>query len=106
MPVAAFASQAKGFFSKMAKNGENGLSEKSKNRYLCGTNLDRLEIIKELAEKYKCSVAAIVCGAMCSLDYPSLFPIIGGSNVSQIADSMSGADITVEKEDLEHIFEI
>ena len=104
MPVAAYASQAKGFFSKMAEMGEDGLSKKSKERYLCGENLRTLEIIKELSVKYECSIAAIVCGALCSLSSPDTFPIIGGSKVSQIEDSMKGADVTLTKEELGAIF--
>ncbi len=104
MPVAAYASQAKGFFSKMASIGENGLSPKSKNRYLCPENLERLELIKKLSQKYECSIAAIVCGALCSLSCPDVFPIIGGSRVEQIIDSMHGADITLEKDELDSLF--
>ena len=104
MPVAAYASQAKGFFSKMASIGEDGLSPKSKERYLCAENLKRLELIKKLAQKYECSIAAVVCGALCSLTCPDVFPIIGGSRVEQIIDSMHGADITLEKDELESLF--
>ena len=104
MPVAAYASQAKGFFSKMAELGEGGLSQKSKDRYLCEENLHRLAIIKELSAKYGCSIAAVVCGALCSLSSPEVFAIIGGSKVSQIEDSMKGADIIFEKDELRSIF--
>ncbi len=104
MPVAAYASQAKGFFSKMAKSGEEGLSAKSKDRYLCPENLRTLEIIKELSAKYGCSIAATVCGALCSLDMPEVFAIIGGSNASQIEDSMKGADIILDSDELRSIF--
>ena len=104
MPVAAYASQAKGFFSKMVLTGEAGLSPKSKERYLCEENLKRLESIKALSEKYACSVAAAVCGALCSIDAPDVFPIIGGSRVAQITDSMSGADIVMEKSEVDALF--
>lgn len=104
MPVAAYASQAKGFFSKMASVGVEGLSVKSRDRYLCDENLRRLDYIKELSEKYCCSVAAIVCSALCSLNKPNTFPIIGGSKVEQIIDSMQGADIVLSDSELEKIF--
>ena len=99
-PVAAYASQAKGFFSKMASIGESGLSVKSKERYLCAENLKKLEMIKELSKKYDCSIAAIVCGALCSLQSPDVFPIIGGSRIEQIEDSMKGSDIVLSPEEL------
>lgn len=104
MPVAAFASQAKGFFSKLANGGEASLSIKSHNRYFCDENLKRYGIIKELSEKYDCSIAAIVCASMCSIDSPDIFPIIGGSNPDQISDSMSGGDLVLERREIELIF--
>lgn len=106
MPVAAYASQAKGFFSKMATVGEQGLSEKSKGRYMCAENLRRLEIIKELSGKYDCSIAAIVCGALCSLTSPDVFPIIGGSRIEQIEDSMCGADVALEDSELSSLIDV
>ncbi len=104
MPVAAYASQAKGFFSKMSALGDTGLSPKSKERYLCGENLKRLELIKKLAQKYECSIAAIVCSTLHSINCPDVFPIIGGSHPGQITDSMTGADITLEQAELDTIF--
>lgn len=104
MPVAAYSSQAKGFFSKMAEQGESALSEKAKKRYLCDENLNRLEVIKELSQKYNCSIAALICGAFCSFDNPEVFPIIGGSRLSQIVDSLNGADVALTKEELIRIF--
>lgn len=104
MPVVAYSSQAKGFFSKMAAYGESALSEKAKLRYMCKENLRRLEIIKELSKKYECSVAAAVCGCLCSFDLPDVFPIIGGSSIEQIEDSMNGADVVINAKELEELF--
>jgi len=104
MPVVAYSSQAKGFFSKVAEKGIDALSEKAKKRYLCEENLEKLEVMKSLSEKYNCSVGAIVCGAMCSINCPDTFPVIGGSRVSQIEDSVSGADIVLSPEELKMIF--
>ncbi len=104
MPVAAYSSQAKGFFSKMAEQGESALSEKAKKRYLCDENVNRLEVIKELSQKYNCSVAALICGAFCSFVAPEVFPIIGGSRLSQIVDSLNGADVVLTKDELVRIF--
>ena len=104
MPVVAYSSQAKGFFSKVAEQGTDALSEKAKKRYLCEENLKKVEIMKALSQKYSCSVGAIVCGAMCSISTPDTFPVIGGSRVSQIKDSMSGADIVLHENELSMIF--
>lgn len=106
MPVVAYSSQAKGFFSKMAEYGENGLSEKAKKRYLCEENLNRLEVLKRLSKKYNVSVAGIICGAFSSFSIPEVFPVIGGSRVEQIKDSLSGADVMVDREELMEIFKL
>ncbi len=104
MPLVAYSSQAKGFFSKMAEYGENSLSEKARKRYLCKENLDKLEIFKALSKKYSASVGSIVCSAMCSIESPATFPVIGGSSTVQIEDSMLGANIILTKEEIKEIF--
>ena len=104
MPVVAYSSQAKGFFSKMAENGENALSEKAKKRYLCRENIDRLEVLKELSKQYNTSIAGIICGAFSSFEVPEVFPVIGGSCIEQIKDSLGGADVKLDKQELKSIF--
>ena len=104
MPVVAYSSQAKGFFSKMAQKGESALSEKAKKRYLCAENLKRLEVLKQLSEKYKTTVASVISGAFSSFEVPEVFPVIGGSRIEQIIDSMGGADIKLENDELKSIF--
>ncbi len=103
LPVVAYSSQAKGFFSKMAEQGEEALSEKAKKRYLCDENLRRLEIIKKLASDCNCSVASVVCGILCSIPEVDVFPVIGGRTVSQITDSLNGADITVSADAIKSV---
>ena len=102
--VFAYASQGKGFFSKMALFGKDGLSDKAKERYLCSENLRKFQYIKKLSEKYECSVASIVCGSLCSINKPDVFPIIGGRTVEQIEDSMCGADLALKTAELHELF--
>lgn len=104
MPVVAYSSQAKGFFSKMAEKGESALSDKAKKRYLCRENIDRLEVLKQLSKQYSTSIAGIICGAFSSFEVPEVFPVIGGSRIEQIKDSLNGADVKLDKRDLEDIF--
>jgi len=105
MPVVAYSSQAKGFFSKMAEQGESALSEKAKKRYYCEENLKRLEVLKKLSSKHNVSVAAIICAAFSSFEAPEVFPIIGSSKLEQMEDSLSGADAVISKAELQEIFE-
>lgn len=106
MPVAAYSAQAKGFFSQLAEKGEEALSEKARKRYYCAENLERLEVIKALADKNHCSVASLICGALCSFVKPEVFPIIGGRTLLQIEDSLKGADVVLSEEELEGIFKL
>ncbi len=104
MPVFAYASQAKGFFSKVIESGISALSEKSRDRYLCDENLKRLEKVRALSEKHGISAAATVCALLASIDAPDVFPIIGGSRPGQIKDSMSASDVKFEKYEIEEVF--
>ena len=104
IPVVAYSSQAKGFFSKMAETGEASLSDKAKKRYLNKENLETLEILKSIAEKNSCSVASVINGAFCSFVSPEVFPIIGGRTLHQIEDSLKGADLSLSEAELSEIF--
>lgn len=104
MPVVAYSSQAKGFFSKMAEQGESALSEKARARYLCDENLDRLEVMKRISSEKGCSIASVICAAFCSFKCPEVFPIIGGRTLEQITDSLNGQDITLTDSDIFNIF--
>lgn len=104
LPVVAYSSQAKGFFSKMAETGEGALSDKAKKRYLNEENLMTLEVLKKLSREHGASVASVICGAFCSFSEPEVFPLIGGRNTKQIEDSMNGADVVLSNEELSEIF--
>ena len=106
MPVVAYSSQAKGFLSKLAEQGESALSEKAKKRYLCEENIKRTEVLKRFSEKYNVSIAAIICGAFSSFENPEVFPVIGGSRLEQIEQSLTGADVKIDKEELIEIFKM
>ena len=103
LPVVAYSSQAKGFFSKMSEHGIDSLSQKAKDRYLNSENMKTLKVLEELSCKYSCSVASVICSAFCSLDVPEVFPIIGGRNIGQITDSMNGAEITLTMEEVKKV---
>ena len=101
IPVVAFASQGKGFFSKIYNGGIDSLSDKAKDRYLCEDNLRRYEAIKTLAEKYNTSVGAIAVAWIASQTDVTAMPIIGCKNEAQLADSLKAADLVLTKEEIE-----
>lgn len=51
LPVFAFSSQAKGFFSKLLSGGEAALSLKTKERFLTEQNLQTAERVKRLCQE-------------------------------------------------------
>ncbi len=105
LPVVAYSSQAKGFFSKMTERGESALSQKARDRYLCEENMKKLKVIQKLTKRYSCSIASLICGAFCSFDQPEVFPIIGSRTVSQMEDSMLGADVLLTRDEVKMVFE-
>lgn len=103
--VMAFASQAKGFFSKYIAGGEDALSPKARERYLSSDNISKAWYIKELMKKYNTSAAAIVCSAFESISGLNAYPIIGGRTVEQISESLDSADISITQKECDTLFE-
>lgn len=104
MPVVAYSSQAKGFFSKIVSSGEGGLSEKARKRYLNSENLATLGVLKGLSSKYAISVASLIACAFASFDEPEVFPVVGCSNAVQLEDSLGCCDLQLPREEIDEIF--
>lgn len=103
MPVFAFASQAKGFFSKLDKGGAEALSPKARTRYLSEENLRRFDVIRRLAAEHGTTVGGIVVAALTSNTDFQTIPIIGCKNSDQLSDSMNGADILLTQAEIDEI---
>lgn len=97
--IFAFASQAKGFFSKYDNGGEAELSKKAAQRYLCEENLKRYEKAKALAEKYNMPISAVILAYITSRTDINAYAIAGAKNASQIEDCLKGADLKLTQED-------
>ncbi|MDD4689794.1 MAG: aldo/keto reductase, partial [Eubacteriales bacterium] len=82
--IFAFASQAKGFFSKYASGGEAKLSQKSAQRYLWDENLKRYQRAREVASKYNLPISAVILGYITSREDINGYPIVGAKHISQI----------------------
>lgn len=92
MPVFAFSAQSKGFFSKAIAHGIEGLSEKSRLRFLNPENARKIERVRVLSEMTQLSPAAIAIGYLTS-GKPESVAIVGCSSVAQLYDTLSGADV-------------
>ncbi len=104
IPVVAFASQGKGFFSKYAENGENALSEKAKERYLTEKNIAVCGRVKEIAAAHNTSVGAVAVAYLMSVKEVSAMPIIGCKNEIQLSDSLKAADLNLTEEEMKFIY--
>ncbi len=105
MTVFAFASQAKGFFSKMYSGGIEALSPKARDRYLNEKTLARYERIKEIAEKYERTVGEVSLSALVSNSDFDTVAIVGCKNLAQLEDSLGAWGFKMNDEDVKYIFE-
>lgn len=92
MPVFAYSSQARGFFSKAIEHGFARLQEKTRTRFYSAENLKKLERVRTLATNLHLSPAAIVT-AYITNETPSSVAIVGCSSVEQLKDTLSGGDV-------------
>lgn len=88
LPVMAFASQAKGLFSKYIAGGEAALNEKIRQRFLTEENLHRIDRVQRLSERTGYSPAAITLSYI-TCNAVDGYAIVGCSNVDQLMDSLS-----------------
>lgn len=100
--VFAFASQGKGFFSKLAM-GEEFLSPKSKERYYCTENLKRFKAVEEIKNKYHISSAATVLAYVYSDKNINASAIIGAKNKIQLSDCLSASNFVLTPEEIEYL---
>lgn len=104
IPVLAFSSQAKGYFSKIIAGGEEALSPKSRSRFSLPVNADRLERLSEFCRERGLSPAAVVLACITCNTLPAC-AIIGCSNEVQLADSMTAADLTLSPKEVRWLFD-
>lgn len=95
LSVFAYASQAKGFFSKLDNGGLESLSEKAKSRYFCDTNMEIFNRVKTVSKEYGRSVGEVAISALISNTDFQTVPIIGCKNTEQLRESMSGASLVL-----------
>ena len=100
LPCVPFSSQAKGFLTKLAAQGEAALTDKARRRFLCPENLGALERARKLSGETGYSVGAISLAWLTSQPFPTL-PIAGVSRMEHIAALAEASDavLTAEQRD-------
>ncbi len=99
MPVFAFSSQAKGFFSKFIDDGEANLNQKIRSRFLTAENRERAERVRALSQQLLVSPAAITLGFLMHQEVDTV-AIVGCSTVEQLKDSLSAKDLVLDRDHL------
>lgn len=102
LAVFAFASQGKGFFSKLAQ-GEEFLSEKAKERYFCEKNLERFKAVEEIKKAHGVSSSAAVLSFIYSDKNINASAIIGAKNENQLKDCLSASDFMLSEKEIEYL---
>lgn len=97
IPVLAYSSMARGFFSgKFRSNepekAESILDEFAQKGYYYPENMERLRRAEILAEKYQCSTATIAIGYMFCQEM-QVFPIISGSRTKYFGQALEAAEL-------------
>ncbi|MDY3928933.1 MAG: aldo/keto reductase [Clostridia bacterium] len=98
LSVFAFASQAKGFFSKLDAGGIENLSDKARKRYLSDINLEIYGNLKKISDEIGETVGALTIASLVNNNNFQTIPIIGCKNLNQLHDSMRGTDIKLTQE--------
>ncbi len=106
MPVFAFASQAKGFFQKYARGGEDALSPKAKKRYLCPENLAMYEKLNALSREYGISLSAAVVSVLTSNTDFDTAAIVGCKTLEQLRDTMTGSDVVLPYDEIKQLLNV
>jgi len=101
LAVMAYSSQAKGFFSKYARDGEN-IEQAMKRRFWNDKNLARAKKVIELSNELKVPVAAIPLAWLACQPFPAI-PIIGPRNAAQLEESLTAADLTLPPDVVEEL---
>ena len=91
--VFAYASQAKGFFSKIHAGGIENLSEKARERYLNEKSLETYERLKILSEETNHTIGELVIASLTSNKDFLTIPIVGCKNTVQLKESIAGSEI-------------
>lgn len=94
-----YSGQSRGFFTKLARDGEDSLPDDLKALYLNDANRRRLPQVQRVAEAHNVSINQVVLAYL--LSQPSLtIPIIGASAPEQLKDSVQACDLRLDESEL------
>ena len=95
LAVLAYTSQARGFFTRLAKRGSEGLPHNLKKNYINEENLEKMFRLKVVSKETGYHMGEIVLSYLLSQPFPT-FPIAGSSNLIQLKENMGATDKYLE----------
>ena len=102
LPVVAFTSQARGFFSKASDAGVSALKPELRTAFENPENLSRLERAQKLAKHLGVSISAIVLAYVTSQTVTGI-PIIGPVSDVQLKSSLDGCDLALSQSHIQFL---
>ena len=105
MPVIAYSSLGRGFFSGKFKSGDYQAARKVLDRaarkgYLCADNMERLRRAEILAEKKNCSVTQIAMAYIFNQQMP-VFAIVSTTNPGRMRQNIRAAEMKLSPEEVD-----
>lgn len=103
LPLAAFSSQGKGFFTKLHDLGADGLPEKARRRFLYPENLATYERVLKVGEETGLSPGAVALAWLTAQPFP-VYPICGASRVEQVLALAEAGDAVLTGAQRDYLF--
>ncbi|MCB0140172.1 MAG: aldo/keto reductase, partial [Caldilineaceae bacterium] len=94
-----YTSQARGFFSKLAQLGADGLAEAERKSYLNEVNLRRFQRVQKLVAERNAAPSQIALAYLLGQPFPT-FPVIGCRTIDQLQDSMAAIAIRLTQDEI------
>lgn len=94
-----YSSQSRGYFSKVARDGESTLPDDLAALYLNDSNRRRQAVVERTAADHGVSVNQVVLGYLLSQPLPTI-PLVGASRPEQLADTMAACELTLSPAEL------
>src|SRR5262245_50459331 len=97
-----YSGQRRGFFTKLAERGEQGLAPDVAALYLSDANRRKLPVIRSVAARHRATVNEVVLAYLLSQELPTI-PIIGASRPDQVAESVRACRLRLAPEELDEL---
>jgi len=102
LPMIPYAGQSRGYFAKVANDGEAALRDDLKAMFLNDTNRRRLKAAQAVAERHGVSVNEVALAFLVRQPRQTV-PIIGASRPEQLDESVKAAGLALSAEELQQL---